>query len=120
MHRGPDRRVNRTHNKQLAIEYFLRSCILRMGIRGLVLGTRDGLLVATAGEGVDVESAAAFAPFVFHEKWDFPETVADAWFVDAIPLADTTLYLFVIGRANQGSRTTQQTKSGIRRILDER
>ena len=119
MHRGPERRVHRTRNKQLAIEYFLQGCILRMGIRGLVLGTRDGLLIATAGGGVEAESAAAFAPFVFHDAWDFPESVEDAYFVDAIPLADTTLYLFVVGHSGRATPTSQQTKTGIRRILDE-
>jgi hypothetical protein len=114
-----ERRVNRSENKQLAIQYFLQSCILRLGLRGLVLGTRDGLLVAAAGGGVDSESAAAFAPFVFHEAWDFPESVEEAFFVDAIPLAHTTLYLFVVGRSDQRSPTVSRTKSGIRRILDE-
>lgn len=119
MTRAPERRVNRTENKQLAIEYFLKSCVLRLGIRGLVLGTRDGLLVAAAGGGVESESAAAFAPFLFHDDWEFPESVEDAYFVDAIPLAQTTLYLFVVGRSPQSSPTVSQTKSGIRRILDE-
>jgi hypothetical protein len=114
-----ERRIHRTDNKKLAIQYFLRSCILRLGLRGLVLGTREGLLVAAAGGGVDLESAAAFAPFVFHDDWEFPESVEDAFFVDALPLAHTTLYLFVVGRSPQGSPSVSQTKAGIRRILDE-
>lgn len=119
MHPGRERRVRRTQNKQLAIQWYLQSAILRHGIQGLVLGSRDGLLVATAGSGVGAEEAAAFAPYVFHEKWDYPEAVEGAYFVEALPLSDTTLYLFVVGASCPGSRTVGETKAGIRRILDE-
>ncbi|MDY0000912.1 MAG: hypothetical protein RBU30_06425 [Polyangia bacterium] len=114
-----ERRVRRTLNKQLAIQWFLQSAILRQGIQGLVLGSRDGLLVAQAGGGVGAEEAAAFAPYVFHDKWDFPEPVESSYFVEALPLTDTTLYLFVVGGTGPGSRTVEGTKAGIRRILDE-
>ena len=118
MHRG-ERRVRRTDNKKLAIEWFLQSCILRSGMRGLVLGCKDGLVVESAGKGVSAESAAAYAPYVFHESWDFPDDVEDAYFVDVIPLADTTLYLFAVGPASDASLSKNGTKGGIRRILDE-
>ena len=114
-----DRRMRRSRNKQLAITWFLQSCILRLGLESLVLGDRDGLLIAVAGKGVDPESAAAFAPFVFHDAWDFPENVSEAYFVDAIPMADTTFYLFAVGRTSNKSLQSAGTKGGIRRILDE-
>lgn len=114
-----DRRVRRTQNKLHAITYYLNSCILRLGMRGLVLGSKDGLVVAAAGEGVDYEEAAAYAPFVFHEKWDYPEDVDAPYFVDAIPLADDTFYLFAVGNTSESS-IGAHTKGGIRRIIDER
>ncbi|MFH2009312.1 MAG: hypothetical protein ABI333_22165 [bacterium] len=117
MHQG-ERRVRRTENKKLAMTWFLQSCILRLGMRALVLGCKDGLVVASAGEGVSAESAAAFAPYVFHESWEFPDDVEDAYYVDVIPLSDTALYLFAVGPASAAS-LSQGTKGGIRRILDE-
>ncbi len=118
MHDG-ERRVRRTHNKKQAITYYLQSCVLRLGVRGLVLGSRDGLVVASAGDGVDPETAAAYAPFVFHEKWDYPDPVDEPYFVDAIPLAEDTFYLFAVGNTSQ-ARIGGSTKGGIRRIIDER
>ena len=114
-----ERRVRRSRNKRLALEYLLAARVLRAGLHGVVLGTRDGLLMAAAGHGVDPEAAAAFAPFVFHDKWDFPEAVDGAYFVDVIPLPDTTLYLFVVGPGQEGSPGVRQTKEAIRRILNE-
>jgi len=114
-----ERRVRRSRNKRLALEYLLAARVLRAGLRGVVLGTKDGLVVAAAGGGVDAESAAAFAPFVFHDKWDFPEAVDGAYFVDVLPLPETTLYLFVVGQAREPGPGVRQAKQAIRRILDE-
>jgi len=116
--RKEDRRVRRTQNKKQAITHYLKSCILRLGMRGLVLGSKDGLVVAAAGDGVDPEAAAAYAPFVFHDKWDFPDDVDTSYFVDAIPLADDTFYLFAVGNTSEAS-IGRRTKGGIRRIIDE-
>ena len=116
MRHGTERRVRRTQDKQQAMNWFLQSRLLRQGLRGLVLGSREGLVVAAAGDGVCPEAAAAFAPFVFHDDWDFPEPVEEAYFVDAVPLPDTTLYLFAVGRSGASA---QATKTGIRRILQE-
>jgi hypothetical protein len=113
-----DRRVRRTQNKKQAITYYLQSCILRLGVRGLVLGSKEGLVVAAAGDGVDPETAAAYAPFVFHDKWSYPDAVSDSYFVDAIPLCDDTFYLFAVGNTSDAS-LSPRTKGGIRRIIDE-
>lgn len=114
-----ERRVRRSQNTRMALEYLLGAAVLRAGFRGVVLGTREGLVVAAAGGGVDVDSAAAFAPFVFHDAWDFPEAVDGAYFVDVLPLPETTLYLFVVGQAREPGPGVRQTKEAIRRILDE-
>lgn len=116
--RNEDRRVRRTHNKKQAITHYLKSCILRLGMCGLVLGSKDGLVVAAAGDGVDPEAAAAYAPFVFHDKWEFPDEVDASYFVDVIPLADDTFYLFAVGNTSEAS-ISSRTKGGIRRIIDE-
>ncbi len=113
-----ERRMRRTENKKQAITYYLQSCVLRLGMRGLVLGTKDGLVIAAAGDGVDHEAAAAYAPFVFHDKWDYPDEVDDPYFVDAIPLDDDTFYLFAVGNTSE-STISGRTKGGIRRIIDE-
>jgi hypothetical protein len=113
-----DRRVRRTQNKKHAITYFLQSCVLRLGMRGLVLGSKDGLVVAAAGDGVDPEAAAAYAPYVFHDKWKYPDEVDAPYFVEAIPLADDTFYLFAVGNTSEVS-ISGRTKGGIRRIIDE-
>ena len=115
---NPDRRVRRTQNKKQAITYYLQSCVLRLGVRGLVLGSKDGLVIAAAGDGVDPETAAAYAPFVFHDKWSYPEEVAAPYYVDAIPLADDTFYLFAVGNTSHAS-LSPRAKGGIRRIIDE-
>jgi hypothetical protein len=117
--RRVDRRVRRTRNKKLAITWFLQSCIMRLGMRSLVLGSKDGLLVAAAGEGVDPEAAAAYAPFVFQDGWEYPDPVEAPYFVDAIPLDGTTLYLFAVGPTSDVSLTKTGTKGGLRRIIEE-
>ncbi len=116
--RHGERRVRRTQNKKQAITHYLKSCVLRLGMRGLVLGSKDGLVIATAGDGVDPEAAAAYAPFVFHEKWEYPEEVDAPYFVDAIPLDGDTFYLFAVGNTSEAS-ISGRTKGGIRRIIDE-
>jgi len=116
--RQSERRVNRTQNKKHAITNYLKSCVLRLGVRGLVLGSKDGLLVANAGKGVDPEAAAAYAPYVFHDKWDYPDQVDAPYFVDAIPLDGETFYLFAVGNTSKAS-ISGRTKGGIRRIIDE-
>ncbi len=113
-----NRRTRRTQNTKQAITYYLQSCIMRLGMRGLVLGSRDGLVVAAAGDGVDPEAAAAYAPYVFHEKWEYPDEVDASYFVDAIPLSDDTFYLFAVGNTSEAA-ISQRTKGGIRRIIDE-
>lgn len=114
-----DRRRNRTTDKSEAMRRFLGSCVLRLGLRSLTLGGKDGLLLASAGDGVDPESAAAFAPFIFHERWAYPEKVDAPYFVDAIPYPLGTLYLFAVGARSDRSLRSSGTKAGIRRILDE-
>jgi hypothetical protein len=113
-----NRRTRRTQNKKQAITYYLQSCVMRLGMRGLVLGSKDGLVVASAGDGVDPEAAAAYAPYVFHDKWEYPDEVDASYFVDAIPLADDTFYLFAVGNTSEAS-ISRHTKGGIRRIIDE-
>ena len=114
-----ERRRNRTEDKNEAIHRFLKGCLMKLGLRSLTLGGKDGLLLASVGDGVDPESAAAYAPFIFHEKWSYPDPVDAPYYVDAIPYPLGTLYLFAVGAHSGRSLSSSGTKAGIRRILDE-
>ena len=118
MFQGRDRRLQRSGSTDTALGYFLKSCAIRLGLRAIVLGSRDGLLLAAYGDAVDPDSAAAYAPLVYQDARPFPEPVEESYFVEAIPTSLTTLYLFVVGQAAAPSLARNGTTTGIRRILE--
>lgn len=57
-----DRRTNRSHHPGQALTLALAATAERTGARAAVLADEDGFLVAGAGEGIELDWIAAFAP----------------------------------------------------------
>ncbi len=113
-----ERRVRRTEQPDQAVQYFLETARLRLGLKALVLADRQGHLVAAATEEVDPETAAKAAPRIFDRDEPFPADEPDSYFVEVLPSGRGSLFLLAMGQVSPHTLKASGTLAGIRRILD--
>ncbi len=113
-----ERRVRRTDQPEQAVQYFLETARLKLGLKALVLADRTGRLVAASAEEVDPETAAKAAPRIFDRDEPFPADEPDTYFVEVLPSAKGSLFLLAMGQVSPSTLKASGTLAGIRRILD--
>ena len=116
MYIGPDRRTRRTSNFTNAVRLLLESIARRFGLRSLVLGDSEGLLVAAFSSSEDPEELAACAPLVARNKIraEYSGMPLTVW---PVKTGSGPLTFCAIGDHRTVAAATLMANRGVRRIL---
>ena len=126
-----DRRKKRSANTHRAIELQLEHVVEQYRFYAMVVANRDGLYVTSAGEAVDVDCIAAFAPYigeaVGEDREGFKQDLLDEIDVGdapkhvevrSFPAEGQKLYVCAVSPRRDGvDIALDHTVEGIRRIF---
>lgn len=86
---GRERRVRRSDDLAMALQYLLTSQRERAGLTHILLSSTDGILLACDGDRAECEELAAYAPFIAR---------GEGFALDPRRVAGVTVNRFRVGR----------------------
>jgi hypothetical protein len=93
-----ERRMNRSNVPGIALTLALAAAARRSGARAAVLADEQGLLVAGAGAGFNLDHVAAFAPLAPERRGNFSDVMRGETFTSApIRVNGTRLFFAAVG-----------------------
>lgn len=84
-----ERRVRRSEDLAMALQYLLTSQRERAGLTHILLSSTEGILLACDGDRAECEELAAYAPFIAR---------GEGFALDSRRLAGVTVHRFRVGR----------------------